>query len=424
MPASIDSAPRPAGPAVLRDRGVLSNGRYGVLLDGDGAGSSWFGRIALTSWSGGPPAGGAGIRFFVRDLDHGWTCLLGDRSGSEPPSRPRFHREPGRAVLSVRIGELEAICETCVPPQAGEDRGLELRRLRLRNHSPCARTLEVTTYGEVVLQPPAAHNSHPAFSRLFVRSEFVPSRRALLFRRRPRDSGDSFPCLVHALLTADEVRHETDRMRFLGRGRDALQPAALRPQAGLPGSTGDVLDPVFSLRTRVTIDPGEVSERTFLTGVAGDREAALALLDLESGDFAGAVEGFFVAAAREEEGRWRDLGLATARAYELERLAAAILCADPDVRPDRAAWRGLHGSEPDPPCLSLQPRKAYVVSGAPRAVVAAGRPPGSSKPPPTGGGPAAYLLPEAAPLAARFWTMLGLPIDVWVGDPDGGFRRL
>ena len=52
------------------------------------------------------------------------------------------------------------------------------------------------------------------------------------------------------------MQFETDRMRFLGRGRTPANPAALEPGTTLSGTTGPVLDPVFSLRQRVRLAAG------------------------------------------------------------------------------------------------------------------------------------------------------------------------
>jgi cyclic beta-1,2-glucan synthetase len=395
MPAWTERIRPPADPGVLRDRCVLSNGRYGVLLADDGTGFSWFERWTLTPWNGDPLDSGAGVLLYLRDPEMEGFISLGSRPGEGPPSRGGYRREPGRVVMTRKVGDLEIVLETCVPPEACASQGLELRRLRLRNHSECDRAIEITTYGEVVLHEPPSHAPHHAFSRLFVYSEFVSERRALLFRRRVRDSGDAFPWMIHALLSAGPVEHETDRMRFLGRGRDASAPEALLAQTPLAGTTGDVLDPVFSLRTRVTVGPGGLVERTLLSGVAGDREAALALTDLGSADAVAAVEDRFKAAACAEEHRWRELGLDAARAYELERLAAAVLCGDPKVRPDAAVLRRIRDREQVPESMGLKPRKVYAVP-----TVQAGQP------------------------AARFWRELNLPIDVVALDSDGGIRRL
>jgi cyclic beta-1,2-glucan synthetase len=75
------------------------------------------------------------------------------------------------------------------------------------------------------------------------------------------------------------VSCETDRARFLGRGRTTRAPAALDATASSPGTTGAVLDPIFALRTRVRLAPGESASVAFTTLVATTRERAFELAD-------------------------------------------------------------------------------------------------------------------------------------------------
>jgi len=72
-----------------------------------------------------------------------------------------------------------------------------------------------------VLAPPASDLAHPAFSNLFVETEFYSPHQALLARRRPRSSEDAPVFGVHVLAASTQtiagVQYETDRARFLGR---------------------------------------------------------------------------------------------------------------------------------------------------------------------------------------------------------------
>ena len=70
---------------------------------------------------------------------------------------------------------------------------------------------------------------------------------------------------------------ETDRREFLGRGNSAALPDALKRD--LTGSTGVVLDPVFSLRCRLALDPRARQVLTFVTVAAPTRDALMALVN-------------------------------------------------------------------------------------------------------------------------------------------------
>jgi cyclic beta-1,2-glucan synthetase len=101
-----------------------------------------------------------------------------------------------RAEFRQRHGAIETHLEISVSPE--DD--VELRRLHLTNHSSAARTIELTTYAEVVLGPAAADAAHPAFSNLFVQTEFLRQHPAILCTRRARSSDEQPPWLFHLIV--------------------------------------------------------------------------------------------------------------------------------------------------------------------------------------------------------------------------------
>src|SRR5256714_9222079 len=162
--------------------------------------------------------------------------------------------------------------------------GVGVRRISLTNESSRVREIEITSYSEVVLAPQAADAAHPAFSNLFIETEFIPAENALLARRRPRSSTDEPVWGVHVVRTEGEtvgaVQYETDRSRFLGRGHTPADPVAVTEDRPLSNTTGAVLDPIFSLRQHVRLQPGETARVQFATAVARTREEALRLADM------------------------------------------------------------------------------------------------------------------------------------------------
>jgi N,N'-diacetylchitobiose phosphorylase len=136
----------------------------------------------------------------------------------------------------------------------------------------------VTTYLELVLNTPAADAEHPAFSKLFVQTEWCAERQALMARRRPRSQGDEPLWVVHMLEQEDAlgergaISWETDRVRFLGRGRSPAHPRAMDAGVALSGTTGNVLDPVFSLRRSVVLAAGATAKLVALLGAGEKRE--------------------------------------------------------------------------------------------------------------------------------------------------------
>ena len=264
---------------LLPEMHLLSNGRYHVAISAVGGGwSRWCG-LAVTRWREDATRDHWGQFCYLRDLDDGvfWSntwqpTTRGGRRGEAVfmQSRAEFRRVDW---------QIEAHTLVSVSPE--DD--VELRRLSLTNRSERRRSIEVTTYAEVALAPQGQDESHPAFSNLFVETEILAGRPAILATRRPRSPEERPPWLLHVVTgscPADncsslvgEPSFETDRMTFIGRGRTPRAPAAF-DKPTLSGTTGATLDPVVSIRRTVVLEPGETVRLDIVTGIAASRDQA------------------------------------------------------------------------------------------------------------------------------------------------------
>ncbi|HEV7500432.1 MAG TPA: glucoamylase family protein, partial [Vicinamibacteria bacterium] len=210
---------------------------------------------------------------------------------------------------------------------------VEVRRLAVTNHGDRPREIEITSYVEIVLAPAADDLAHPAFAKLFVETEYVPEITALVCRRRPRAQDEVAPFAVHVLSLEGRpqgpVEWETDRARFLGRGRGPEDPQAIDGRA-LSGTTGAVLDPIASLRQRIRLGPGGFVRMSFSTGMASSRETALALAQ-KYHDPSAAARTFALAFVHAQSGLGH-LGISSDEALLFERLASRVLYADTSLR--------------------------------------------------------------------------------------------
>jgi cellobiose phosphorylase len=257
---------------------LLSNGRYHVMVTNAGGGSSRWKDLAVTRWREDGTRDDWGTFCYVRDV-------AGDRAWStaHQPTLARASRyeaifSEARAEFRRVDQDLESHTEIAVSPE--DD--MELRRTRITNLSRTRRTIEVTSYAEVALAPPAADALHPAFSNLFIQTEIVGSRQAILCTRRPRSVAEAAPWMFHILALhgaeSTEVSYETDRSAFLGRGRTSATPRALDAPGKLEGHEGSVLDPVVAIRHRFTLEPRQTATLDMASGVAESREGALDLV--------------------------------------------------------------------------------------------------------------------------------------------------
>ena len=213
---------------------LLSNGALTSLISAEGTGFTQLGSRRITSWTPDALEDHEGILFYLRDEADGALWSLGLEPVPGAPERYAVRGEPGPLSIERSERGIEARCEVTV----GADAHVELRRIRLRNAGALVRRLSLTSYLGVVLHDPAGHAAHPGFSKLFVQTSVDAAAGVLLARRRPRDPAPEPAHLAHALFGPGAASFETDRARFVGRGRSLARPAALDAGAASPAASG------------------------------------------------------------------------------------------------------------------------------------------------------------------------------------------
>ncbi|HUM17088.1 MAG TPA: glucoamylase family protein [Candidatus Nitrosotalea sp.] len=310
---------------------LLSNGRYAVMLTTAGSGYSRFGGLAVTRWREDVTRDSYGTYLFLRDVQSGAVWSAGYQpSGAEPDTYGATFAED-RAEFRRRDGAITTTLEVLVSPEDDA----ELRRVSITNLGSQAREIEVTSYAELVLAPPAADAAHPVFSSLFVQTEAVADLGALLATRRPRSAGEAAIWAAHSVVVEGQpgggAQYETDRGRFLGRGRTIRTPMSIIDGRPLSNTAGSVLDPIFSLRRRVRLAPGDTAHLTFSTLVAPDRDTALALADKYRDP--ATFERTVTLAWTQAQVQCHHLGIEPDEAHLFQNLASRILYSDPTLRP-------------------------------------------------------------------------------------------
>jgi cellobiose phosphorylase len=182
----------------------------------------------------------------------------------------------------------------------------------------------------VCLNHRRADQAHPAFAKLFLETEYLKQYGALLCRRRPRAANQKPIWAVHLSAADGPIEYETDRARFLGRGRTAANPAVLDFDTTLSGTTGPVLDPVFSLRRVLRLAPAAEARLGFVTGAADSRAEANTVA--EQFQTLDAAERAFERALDHTQYELRELGLTPDDVAFFNRLAGAVLFTDPALR--------------------------------------------------------------------------------------------
>ena len=342
---------------------ILAGGGARALIDQDGCGFLEHDGLLGTGWSGDPLDRREGHFLHVRDTATGTARVVGRPRHPGEHDRCRLDWEPGAAVVEDLRDGVDVFLEICVDPISGA----ELRAVTLANRDDVEHEMELTSLVEPVLLPGAAHWSHPVFSKLFIQTEALRGRRALLARRRPRGADERHPCLLHAMPGDAPVRWESDREALVRRGSTASLADPDVARAPLRDVAGNVLDPVLALRRTLTLPPGESALVTLVTAVAPDPAAAAQLTERFADD--AAVLHAFRTARGEAAAALNALGLDVEKARAWNRALAGMLVDHPDLvrsAPDAfapeppaappsdvpyAAYDGRGRSLPDPAAL-------------------------------------------------------------------------
>ncbi len=278
-PIRVFSSPDTPAPEVQ----LLSNGRYHVMITAAGGGYSRWQDLAITRWREDTTCDNRGTFCYIRDVVSGRFWSTTHQPTLTPAKIFKVVFSEGRAEFRCEYDDIDAYTEVVVSPE--DD--IELRRITLTNRTRRKRSIDVTSYAEVVLAPPMADALHPAFSNLFVETEIIREQGAVLCTRRPRSEGEKPPWMLHLMAVhgteVKKISYETDRMQFIGRGNSVANPqmmgSATDPSEELSGSQGSVLDPIVAIRCRLTLDPGESVIINMVTGIGETRDEAIRLVE-------------------------------------------------------------------------------------------------------------------------------------------------
>jgi cyclic beta-1,2-glucan synthetase len=245
------------------------------MLTSAGSGYSNWGDMALTRWREDATCDDYGSYLFIKDVRSSLAWSAGFQpSGVEPDAYAAVFNED-RVEVTRQDGSLTTTLDVLV---SGED-DAEVRRVSITNFGARVRDIEVTSYAELVLAPRSADIAHPAFSKLFVETEYLGEVGAILATRRRRTPTEPEIWAAHLSVVEGETvappEFETDRARFLGRGRGVRAPIAMMDSRPLSNSIGAVLDPIFSIRRRIRVAPGSTVRVAFWTLAASNRAALL-----------------------------------------------------------------------------------------------------------------------------------------------------
>ena len=260
---------------------LLSNGRYHLMVTSAGGGYSRWNDFDITRWRSDPTRDAWGAFCYIRDADSGrlWCNTYQPTGGKIEQFSVNFALD--HAVFRRVDDDIESETEIIVAPE--DD--VEIRRMTLINRSANVRRIEITSYFELALAPHNADRQHPAFNKLFIQTEALPENRALLASRRLRIDDEPPVFVAHRITLNHDVddspakgfRFETDRTRFIGRGRTLARPMGALQKLG--DNQGFVLDPILSLRRSLHLSPGQRIQVSLVLAAASSREHVVEMMN-------------------------------------------------------------------------------------------------------------------------------------------------
>ncbi|VTU27501.1 Cellobiose phosphorylase [Variovorax sp. SRS16] len=356
-PATGEAAPvfqprvvDPMAPA-FQPTHLLSNGSYTVALRANGAGVSRWRAFNISRWRDDPLRDGYGTFLYVRDVQSGALTSLTALPAPGEGWRYRARFLADQVQFDASGPELQARTTVLISPEDDT----ELRTVALHNSGSETRTLELISYFEPVLSNPKADESHPAFANMFIKSRWEPGWRALLMWRKPRLHGDPVVAAAHFVASADaevlSVDCMVDRRAFVGRNRSLAAPALDAQPMAADGTPVTGLDPIASLRVRLSIAPGATARVTFATAADDNIDDLMPCIDRYLQPMH--VERAMRMAATLAQVRLRDLSIDPAKNLALQDLTTILTYTTPRVMKDRGLidlrqiWRfGISGDKP------------------------------------------------------------------------------
>lgn len=258
---------------------ILTNGNFSTMITDRGTGYSKDKMIAVTRWREDSTLDPYGMFFYLKNIETGavWSSTYAPLNVVPEAYKVSFTSD--KALFQRKDGDIDTKTEVIVA--TGDN--VEIRRITVKNNGEGPIILELTSYLEVVLTAQRTDVAHPAFSNLFIETDYHPEKHCLTALRRPRTEKEKKTWLANAVVIKDKtignIQVETDRNQLIGRGHDLRSPITLNDNKTLSNTIGPVLDPILSHRLRFKLEPGKSSEISFVSAISENEELLMTLID-------------------------------------------------------------------------------------------------------------------------------------------------
>ena len=252
-------------PETMPSFNVLTNGSYAIRINDRGVNSTRFRNISVSRYRSDYIKEFYGQTFYIRRLDTGEIWSPSYKPDFKVPDKYFVSFSGDKAKFVRRDKDIETNYEVVVATEDNAD----IKRISIINHANIPVDFEITGFTEIVIGDQNADISHRAFYGLFVNTS--EEDEILFAKRKPRNKNEEGLFAFQTSFVLGEgfgdFQFETDRAKFIGRGRNVLNPISITEGKPLFGTTGSVLDPAFVQRRNLRINPGETGMICFVTGI-------------------------------------------------------------------------------------------------------------------------------------------------------------
>ena len=244
-----------------------------------GSGYSRIGEFSLSRWREDATRDNWGQFFYIRNLStmRYWSSTF--QPHISEPSKYESDFSEDRIRFWRNDEDISTKTEIVVSPEDN----VEMRRIVISNNTEINQQIEVTSFMELSMNRLSDDKSHPSFRKLFIETEFIENKNSLLAYRRRRSNHEKELWAFHTLSFENNTlkieEYETNRLSFIGRGKTTQNPVALEKNKILTNSVGPILDPIFSIRKKLSLQAGETVRLVFSTGMVESKDHALDLID-------------------------------------------------------------------------------------------------------------------------------------------------
>lgn len=251
--------------------GVISNSFYAVFLNDRGQGFSKYKNLQINRYRQ------------VSYLNQGLFLYVKNVATNQVWSNTYapINQEPEKYKVIFASDEIKYIREdngiiTTTEIIAVKDHNAEIRKITFANKTEKDVTLDVTSYGEVILCRNEADTAHQTFNSLTIDTEIDERNQALIFSRQSMTKENTRYYVIHRLFTDDKeetkFQYETRRNYFRGRNRDLSNPQLIFDNLKFENFKGAALEPIMSIRKRLNIKANTKKELYLIVGFGKSKE--------------------------------------------------------------------------------------------------------------------------------------------------------